>query len=358
MSYPLIILGAGASMDYLRADDHIEHRNNNYSKYRAPLMYQLFDDTRFHEVLSRHPEIDSLVSDAMNAMSRSNANFEDYLTNARDNLAKNNPTIYSQLLSLIFYLADLFSEISEKYYYPRNHYKDLLHKIDNYCGGQACFVNFNYDLLLERSLNEHSAGKFNYSNLDNYTNSNIKIIKIHGACNWRYNPQTVQSKETTAVNFFSNFSKELILGTNKDQIYPFADDITNVNFNPDYSEGLKSWIVKLPALALPLKNKPANYVCNESHINILKESIKKADRILVIGWRGTDQYLLSLLKSELGDRKIDVTVVTKQTTPESTIGYFVNNVPQFEIHPEDVNQIGFSEFMKTDNYERFFMNHA
>lgn len=357
MAYPLIILGAGASMDYLRADDHIEHRNNDYSKYRAPLMNQLFDDTRFHEVLSRHPEINSLASDVMNAMSRSDANFEDYLTIARDNLANNNPAIYSQLLSLIFYLADLFSVISEKFYYQRNHYKDLLHKIDNYCDGQACFVNFNYDLLLERSLNEHSAGKFNYSNLDSYINSNIKIIKIHGACNWRYSPQTVQSKKTSAVKFFSNFSKDLILVSNKDQIFPIADDITNVNFNAQYNEKLNSWIVKLPALALPLKNKPSNYVCNESHVKTLKESIKKADRIIVIGWRGVDQYLLKLLKDELGDQRIPVAIITKDTTPDTIIDYYVKTVPQFNIQPKDVYPIGFSEFMKTENYEKFFTKH-
>lgn len=65
MAYPLIILGAGASMDYLRADDHIERRNHNYSTYKAPLMNQLFDDSRFHEILARHSRIDSLASDVM-----------------------------------------------------------------------------------------------------------------------------------------------------------------------------------------------------------------------------------------------------------------------------------------------------
>lgn len=354
MAYPLIILGAGASTDYLRADDHIERRNNNYSIYRAPLMNQLFDDSRFHGILARHHGINSFVSDVMNAMSRPNPNFEDYLTNARDNLATSNPAIYSQLVSLIFYLSDLFSVVSDKFYYQINHYKDLLHKIDNYCNGQACFVNFNYDLLLERSLNEHSAGKFSYSRLDDYISSNIKIIKIHGACNWRYNPQTVQSKETTAVEFFAQFSKDLILNTTKSQIYPSAMDITNVNFNPEYSKGLESWTVKLPALALPLKDKPTNYVCNESHINTLKECIKKADRILIIGWRGADQFLLSLLTNELKDRKIRVKVVTKNSTPKSIIKYYGDNIPQFKIYSKDVYSAGFSNFMKTNYYESLF----
>lgn len=357
MAYPLIILGAGASMDYLRADDHVEHRNNDYSKYRAPLMNQLFDDTRFHTELSRHPEIDSLTSDAMNAMSRPNPNFEDYLTNARDTLSKNNPDIFSQLVALIFYLADLFSVISEKFYYPRNHYKDILHKIDNYCEGQACFVNLNYDLLLERSLNDHSKGKFDYLKIDNFVSSNIKIIKIHGACNWRYQPQTVQTKETTAVKFFSTFSKELILGIKKDQICRKADDITNIGFKPEYSQEENYWTVKLPAIALPLKNKPDNYVCDDHHINILKENLKKTDRVLIIGWRGVDQYLLKLLKDELGDRKIPVAVVTKDTTPDTVIDYYVDNVPQLNIHPKDVYPIGFSEFMKTEDYEKFFTKH-
>ncbi|HCE31101.1 MAG: hypothetical protein UT54_C0061G0003 [Candidatus Daviesbacteria bacterium GW2011_GWB1_39_5] len=357
MAYPLIILGAGASMDYLRADDHIEHRNNNFSRYRSPLMNQLFDDTRFYEILDRHPMMGSFATDVMNAMGRSNPNFEAYLTDARDNLAKTNPAIYSQLVSLIFYLADLFSEISVKYYYPRNHYIDLFQKIDNYCGSQSCIVNFNYDLLLERSLCAHLNGGFDILKVDDYINKNVKVIKIHGACNWRYNPQTVHTKQTTAFDFFSNFSKELITNGTKDQIYPLASDINNVNFNPEYVEGLQSWTVKLPAISLPLKDKTSNYVCNESHINILKESIKKADRVLIIGWRGADQYLFTLLKNELGDKKINVTVVAKNSTAESVIQHFASNVPQFRINPKNVHQTGFSDFMKTEDYENFFKNY-
>ncbi len=354
MAYPLIILGAGASMDYLRADDHIERRDNNYSRYKSPLMNQLFDDQRFYEILGRHREMGSFASDVMNAMSRQNANFEEYLTNARDNLIKNNPAIYNQLISLIFYLSDLFSEVSLKYYYQQNHYKDLLQKIDNYCNGQACIVNFNYDLLLERSLSEHLYGGFDISKVDDYINKNVKIIKIHGACNWRYNPQTVQNKATTAVNFFSQFSEKIITNGTKDQIYPVASDISNVNFNPEYIEGLQTWTVKLPAIALPLKNKASNYVCSESHINVLKESMKKADRVLVIGWRGADTFLLNLLKEELQDKKVRATIVTINSKAEEMIKFYGEVVPQFVIDNNDVYVSGFSEFMKSDSYENFF----
>lgn len=356
MAYPLIILGAGASMDYLRADDELWRRDNNFSRYKSPLMNQLFDD-RFYEILNRHPRMGSFATDVMNAMSRSNPNFEEYLTNARDNLAKTNSSIYSQLVSLIFYLADLFSEVSLKYYYPRNHFVDLFQKIDNYCSGQACIVNFNYDLLLERSYCEHLNGGFDILKVDDYINKSVKVIKIHGACNWRYNPQTVHAKQTTAFDFFSQFSEKIISnGSRSDQIYPIASDINNVNFNPEYVEGLQSWTVKLPAIALPLKDKTSSYVYNESHINILKESLKKTDRVLIIGWRGADQYLFTLLKNELGDRKINVTVVTKNSAPESIIQHFVDNVPQFRIHPKDVHQTGFSGFMKIEDYENFFKN--
>lgn len=353
MTYPLIILGAGASMDYLRADDHIERRNNNYSMYRAPLMNQLFDDTRFYEILDRHHKLGSFATTVMNAMSRSNANFEDYLTNARDNLATNNPEILSQLVSLIFYLADLFTEISNKYYYPRNNYRDLLQSIDNYCNGQACIVNFNYDLLLEKSLTDHLGGRFDIRKVSDYVNTKVKIIKIHGACNWRYNPYTIQSKEITANDFFIPFSKDIILSSTKDHIFPLAEDLSGVNFNPEYNKSLETWTVKLPALALPLKSKPNNYVCEESHITMLKECIKRTDRILIIGWRGTDTFLFSLLKDGLEDRHVKTIVVTKNSPPESVIAYYRNNILQLEIDSKDVYQEGFSEFMKTNIYGQF-----
>lgn len=354
MAYPLIILGAGASMDYLRADDYLERRNSNFSKYKSPLMNQLFDDFRFNEILNKYPKISSFATNVMNAMSKPNANFEDYLTNSRDNLALNNPAVYSQLVSLIFYLADLFSVISIKYYYTINHYKDLFQNIDNFCAGQACIVNFNYDLLLEKSLSEHLSEGFDISKLSSYIGTNIKIIKIHGACNWRYNPQLVQTKQINAIDFFTQSGKELIENPPKNQIYPQAVDIHNINFDSEYSEGLKSWTVRLPALALPLKNKTSSYVCEESHITVLNDCIEKADRVLIIGWRGTDEFLPTVIKNKLINRGIPTLVVTKNSPPESVIEYYRNKIPNLQIKRDNVYQSGFSEFMKMDDCEQFF----
>ena len=55
MKSPLIILGAGASKDYL-------HQNNlpqtfinvQQRKWRSPLMNEVFDNTRFDDVIERH----------------------------------------------------------------------------------------------------------------------------------------------------------------------------------------------------------------------------------------------------------------------------------------------------------------
>ena len=56
----------------------------------------------------------------------------------------------------------------------------LISEIKRHANSQACFVNFNYDLLLEKNI-------FNIEkmdDIDDYINGRMKVIKIHGASNW------------------------------------------------------------------------------------------------------------------------------------------------------------------------------
>ena len=64
MSYPLIIVGAGASHDYLNLTNLPSgFLHGIHAKWQSPLMNNLFDNTRFDDVIGRHGGIGSLVSE-------------------------------------------------------------------------------------------------------------------------------------------------------------------------------------------------------------------------------------------------------------------------------------------------------
>ena len=54
----------------------------------------------------------------------------------------------------------------------------------------------------------------------------------------------------------------------------------------------------LPAVAIPLEKKQ-DYVCPLSHMEVLRECMPKADKLLVIGWKGTEENFLQLLSKGL-----------------------------------------------------------
>lgn len=351
MAYPLIILGAGASYDYLEKDGLPFDFLSRFKQYRAPLVNSLFDETRFSDITGRHPDVISLASEALNTMSRADADFEGFLTKLKNELAVSNKQIYSQLVSLIFYLSDLFHVISNEYYFRTNHYKDLLQKIDHYCNSEACFVNFNYDLLLERALEEHPRASFSWKSIDSYISNQVQVIKIHGACNWRYNPRVISSKNefASAESYFINNAEITINKGGEAEIFPFCKELSENSYSPEFNEGLNNWTISLPALALPLKEK-GNYICPDSHIKSLEQALSSVDRVIIIGWSAGDSFLIELLNKALSDRKLPIAVVGGKSTKDKVLPRLGESLAK---KVEFIGQDGFSDFMRSGKCEEF-----
>ena len=52
--------------------------------------------------------------------------------------------------------------------------------------------------------------------------------------------------------------------------------------------------VWIPALAVPVVTK-FNFMCPQAHLQTLREEIPKVTKILIVGWRATEQHFLELL---------------------------------------------------------------
>ncbi|MEK7171049.1 MAG: hypothetical protein AAB774_01960 [Patescibacteria group bacterium] len=342
MTYPLIITGAGASYDCVPPGDYPV---NDYDlrDWKPPLTKYLFDGTRFQNLIDKYPEMTDMVSHIRSRLRAGSLTFEEVLTTQHKDGVKNDPDLKKSFVALLFYLSDLFGSVSRNYYRPNNNYSDLFHQIKQN-GGRAIFVNFNYDLLLERVL-----GKTNVDNPDDYISGNIPIIKIHGACNWYWARGINLLEDKPSYDLLMSVP-ETIIGTPNMEEWKLV--IKNDKENPKsiYAKQfapLRGYSFH-PALALPIQEKN-NFVCPQSHIDLLNLQIPKIDRILIIGWKVKDQFLLNLLLEELSKRNIPIAFVggeDSKNTLEQLNAKITSNI-------RVIADKGFTNYMGSDEAEEF-----
>jgi len=340
MKYPLIILGAGASYDLLDENDHDDPViKMNLRQWKPPLTNDLFEGARFGSLRSKYNEMSDVVS-LVRGYVNDGEGFEQALNKIKK-MTENDEGLFNSLMSLKFYLSDLFDTISKEYYMPENNYKTLILRI-NQLESRALIVNFNYDLLLENCL-----GMGTTADLSKYVKDDIKVIKIHGACNWYYSRRVNSgNKKTSSYELSVLQSQEHIETdyTEKDELI-IKNDVTDPR-----TLGTTNWsdvgtaISYRPALALPLFNKDS-YVCPDEHIKLLKKELQRVDCVISIGWKFADQFMIDLLVSETKKRDLPIKIISgtnaeaiNESLPES----LKKNVAT-------AHSFGFSDFINKDN---------
>ena len=160
---------------------------------------------------------------------------------------------------------------------------------------RVCLVTFNYDKMLERAFEKMS---ITFSDIASYiVRDDYKLIKAHGSIDWVHATISEMrhgrtNDDTEIQNVISKAGQNnLVVGKE------FIVDNANVNWT-DRGNGNYSVLRWFPALAIPIQNKAA-FECPDSHQQALREAIPKVNRILSIGWRGTEKYFLQLLAEGL-----------------------------------------------------------
>lgn len=341
MAYPLIILGAGASYDSL---DETQYNLNSGELYnfRPPLTNGIFELSRFGSFINKQAEISSLAT-FINSRVPRRMTFEEALYDVEANIVSSNEDRYKWLIAVRFYIADLFNEISKRYSQKVNNYGYIIDRLNDYCSGCGIIVNFNYDLLLECNI----PSIIDATDITSYISSRIKVIKIHGACNW------------------SVFAKSITSPNGGIQAYPFfiehapaicrqVIEKPHYIINPpgwNYTQNVRSFQqnVYLPAVAIPIAKKSGIYVCPESHITSLTEELRKIDRILIIGWKAGDSFLLDLIKSSL-PKPTQTWVVNKNANQEN-INKRYSSIPN--LHINGIFSDGFNQFILDGRIDDF-----
>lgn len=295
MSYPLIIFGAGASVDYI----HPRQRLTTLEKFRPPITNDLFRKD-FNDIINDFAEIGDLPG-TVEGVVTSGGSLEELLSGLLLKTTQN-PDRKRELIAFRFYLQRLFQEISANYgHRASNNYSGLIGLIkDNF--KESCIVNFNYDLLLEEALGIGES-------IESYINGPIKVIKVHGSCDWVH-----CFRPSHKIGYEDLIKPYDFLVENPEYIDELAKNIDRGIYvrkkciKREYKEvSSNDLIYYYPAIALPLSHKDS-FSCPGSHIVELEEAMKQADKVMIIGWKAGDDKLIGMMKQYM-TKEIPATIV-------------------------------------------------
>lgn len=362
MSYPIIILGAGASYDYIDEEDQskfiiIDHR------LRPPLARELFSP-KFEWAMKQFPELEALASEIDAAVNPpEKKDLETKLDEIRQR-AIGDTRLQKQLISFEFYLKLIFLRISNKYGRSLNNYRMLVNLAHNFIthnkNEEVFFTTFNYDLLLDKCLKQEieasEEAKLN-GRLFSYIKGRINLIKLHGSCDWNYYIVDSRDESFADLKEVHRYCMKYpsVVNDLKNRVITQGqmDEYTPIYRTGGHSvtamDGSKS-LYLYPAIAIPLPKKHA-FVCPNSHIVKLENALQQTDRILIIGWRGGDENFIKLMEKNI-KQSVSLTIVSNS---DKGINEARKNLIDIEnISSYKHNKNGFTQFMRSGKCEEFF----
>jgi SIR2-like domain len=207
----------------------------------------------------------------------------------------------------------------------------------------VCLVTFNYDTLLEDAL--HRVG-FSITSIDDYTNnpSTYRLFKLHGSVGW--------AREVEVVPPFN-----IDIGDRPSVLRYLIGQGARVTISDRFvlcdpgSMGVTNGRPVFPAIAVPVEKK-GSFECPRHMIEELTALLPRVTKILVIGWRATEDHFLDLLKKHL-KRGVHLYVVAHGEADAEEIRVRINraliNNPPSSIAD---SAPGFTEFMRSRRAEQ------
>jgi len=228
--------------------------------------------------------------------------------------AAHHPEKHRQLAAVRFYLHFMLWECQRRWSAVAEgvtNYKTLLDRIERHRKGAqpVCLVTFNYDTMIEDAL---QAFGVQIDALEDYVgNDRFKLIKLHGSVNWA-------REVDTPVNNLANLNTwqaahELISNAASLAV---SDRFVRVTEHPIGRLGESA---VFPAIALPLESK-SGFECPVSHVEALRSLIPDVDRLLLVGWRATENDFLALLRAGLRRAPYVYTIAARESEALQTLG--------------------------------------
>jgi len=333
----MVVFGAGASYDsFPSVPAPSPPPEFQDFEARPPLASQLFANRDFfRDIVRQYPKCLPLIAD-LEPRTRAGSSIEEVLEQYQ---AQADSEAQSQLWAIRYYLQKVIQQCEIRW-------NQLTRGVSNYSSlfnqarrsGPVCFVTFNYDTLLERSL---GAFEIEFPSLGNYINDpKCTLLKLHGSTDWTYWIQ----KRSTNIRKNELTPDELIR-----EAPPIGPTtlVRKVGETPEEAE--REVYFPAPALAIPVVSK-SEFVCPELHLNALRTLLPQITHIAAIGWRASERHFLAMLGAHLG-KSINVTAVCSDETESQQILERIRSAGvsgRFQAVPDT-----FTEFVRRHGIEAF-----
>jgi hypothetical protein len=305
----MVIFGAGASYDSsptytpgmapptASADDH----HNDFN--RPPLAKDLFANRPlFNEALNAFPECKTIVPILRDPAVTTGRKSIETLLREFEQQAEKFERGQRELMAIRRYLQRAIAETTSLWLEPRltngiTNYRYLLREIERTHRDEQkpCLVTFNYDTLIEHAL---EALGLPIAHMDDYTRRApfFRLFKLHGSVNW---------------------GRELENQFPKTELQPsdrFALCDPSTMRSPHVGHTL------FPAIAIPVEKK-RSFECPPQMLEELADLLPHVKKILVIGWRATEEHFLAMLGNKLTGLRpgVHIHIVAGPRTPNGEI---------------------------------------
>ncbi len=364
----IIILGAGASNDvrtYFKdtfATDFIRNSRLEHQFWGPPLGNNLFD-TIYEDILDHYSSAKAISGTIINRMVTNKMSLEESLETIlveADKKTKSSLSSKRAIANIKYYLQQLLLTCSEASFQAQMNYAKLIYQLEQ-SEEDFCIITFNYDTLLEKCMTASTTHGFN--NMSQYTNHrNIKIIKVHGSCNWhRYIYNEIEyDRGVSDDEMLAIISEKPHLA-----LQDFSNNLGNFHIHDNIlsrsmDRNDKPNVLLVPAIALPVATRKNRFECPDDHLETMRECLQKADKILSIGWRGAEKKFMTELEKYL-PVAVKWTVVSRE---ESGCEDTIANIKK-HLHTSQNGKIktrgdvfnkktgGFSGYMDGNNFAEF-----
>ena len=278
----MVIFGAGASYDsyYNRPPPNANH-------IRLPLANDLFSE-RFGDEYRVFPQSQGVIP----RLQEQGIDVEAVLENLQREANTRYEEGLAQLTAIRYYLQLMISECQRRWTEQLTKgVTNYTHLVDRLARerdriGKTCLVTFNYDTLLDETLN---ARAIKFSSMSDYVSGNLPLIKLHGSINWvhpitNFSPDAQKPAQEYLSDIIDKTS-DLVIDTKSFEI---------AAKNPL----LRPRKPLFPAITIPVQNKK-DFECPDEHLTRLTDSLPEVERLLIVGWKARERNFLGLLVKEI-----------------------------------------------------------
>ena len=333
----MVIFGAGASYDSLPSRPPSVLGNE---AARPPLAKDLFLPERIsNSALAGFPQCRPIIPYLQNTPP--GGNLEHTLETLQVE-AETDPERSRQLAAIRFYLHFLFWECDRDWNGVTRGITNYFTLLDQLRRQKepVLLVTFNYDRQIENAL--PSVG-VSTDDLSHYVKHPMfKLFKLQGSVHWAREVDTE----------ISNIMERNVWDVGRELI----DRVANLKISDrfrivsEYPIGKVDGTALFPAIAIPVETK-RGFECPEDHLECLRANLGAVAKILVVGWRATENHFLELWRNAItvevplqivaGNRKDADEVLERLRTAGVKVA-------------GEATDAGFSEYVVSRKAEAFF----